>query len=217
MTAKKKTAPTVVQKSFEDLRSEASVAEMQAMSDRTVHEFDARMTYEHRERPGNEKIQAKLKAAKGRMSSLGIAGVMLAAKVEPDFINRSVTEGRRYNVYAFEKFNDVAGGLCSGTFKNAVNLAIMKSLFKFRSSGMAFTGLAALAACSDKVKVEKGMTAALVRHTVSAATAPTQTSSTMNALQTMGIVVNKGSAKFPLWELTDTPVTHRVEELLKVA
>jgi len=71
--------------------------------------------------------------------------------------------------------------------------------------------------CSDKVKVEKGMTAILVRHSVAASTAPTQTSSTMNALQTLGVVVNKGSNKFPLWELTEAPVTHRLAELLKVA
>jgi hypothetical protein len=208
---------TAVEKTFEDLRSEVSVAQMQAMADLTAEEFDARMTFEHRERPGNEKIQEKLKSAKTRMTSLGIAGVMVAAKISPDFVNRSVTEGRRYNVYAFEKFNDLAGGLVSGSFKNAVNLAILKSLYAFSAAAQPFTGLAALAACSDKVKVEKGMSAHLTRHTVSAATAPTQTSSTMNALQTLGIVVNKGSNKFPLWELTETPVTARVKEILKVA
>jgi hypothetical protein len=199
---------------FKTALANVSVAQRTDKAAEVLAAFADRMSYENRERPGNESIQVKLKAAMMRMSSLGIAGVMAAAEIEPNFVNRSVTEGRRYNVYAFEKINDLMGALSSGSLRNAVNIVIVKSLFKFADAGLPFNGVAALAACSDKVKVEKGMLPHLVRHSVSAATAPTQTSSTMNALQTLGMVVNMGNTKYPLWTLTDTPVTTRMKEIV---
>ncbi len=174
--------------------------------------FDERAAHETAVNPANGNIHATLKKCRAKMALPGIAGLMIATSVSPEVINRSISEGSRFNVYAIDKLNDLLHGLNSGHFKNAINQAVMKSLFKFRAAGVPFTGIAAAAAASDKVVVDKAIKGLLVRHTVSAATAPTQSSSTMTALQALGVVANKGTAKHPIWELTSTSVT---EELFR--
>ncbi|AWV14862.1 hypothetical protein A3862_04550 [Methylobacterium sp. XJLW] len=54
----------------------------------------------------------------------------------------------------------------------------------------------------------------LLRHTVSASTAPTQASSTMQALETLGIVRREGSARNSTFHLTEAPVTQQLEAVL---
>ena len=179
--------------------------------------FDTRAEYEKVKNGFNENIQDTIKKERAKMVRPGLAAILAAANVDPKFINREEHTGKRFNVYAFGKINDVIYGLSTGHFKNAINLAIMRSMFKFRASGLPFTGLMAEAAASDKVKVDKAMASVLVRHTVAAGTASTQKSSTMNALEVLGIVQNKGSDKFPIYELTDAPITKRVEALLAAA
>lgn len=179
-----------------------------------VQSFDARKEFEKVEHPKNDSVQERLKAYEKKMALPGIAALMVATKVDANFINRSVTAGKRFNIYAIDKFNDLVHGLNSGTLRNAINVAMMKSLFRCRKADVVFTGQLAIAAASDKVKIDKIFQQHMVRHTVSAATAPTQTSSTMNALEVLGVVKNTGSAKFPIWTLQDTPVTRRFEEML---
>ena len=70
-----------------------------------------------------------------------------------------------------------------------------------------FTGVHAQASASDKVKLPTGHRKWCSGHSVSASTAPTQSSSTMNALTVMGVVENTGTTKSPIWKLTDTPQT----------
>lgn len=177
-------------------------------------QFDDRAAYERAVNPSNGTIQDKLKGYRTRMAKPGIAGIMIATKIDEAFLNRSISEGKRFNIYAIDKMNDLLHGLNSGHFKNAINIAVMKSLFKFRAAGMPFTGLAAQACASDKVKVDRAMQQHLVRHTVAAGTAPTQSSSTMNALQVLGVVKNTASVKHPVWVLTETPVTQKLEALI---
>lgn len=173
--------------------------------------YDARAEFEKVHNPLNGNIQGTLAKQRKKMALPGIAALMMATNTSPEVINRSISEGKRFNVYAIDKLNDLLHGLNSGHFKNEINIAVMKSLFKFRKAGVVFTGEAALAAASDKVQIEKQMKALLVRHTVSAATGPTQASSTMAALSAIGAVVNKGTVKFPIWELTNKPVVRALE------
>lgn len=175
--------------------------------------FDDRAAHETSVNPANGNIHATLKKCRVKMALPGIAGLMLATNTSPDVINRSISEGSRFNVYAIDKMNDLLHGLNSGHFKNAINQAVMRSLFKFRAAGVPFTGIAAAAAASDKVVVDKAIKGLLVRHTVSAATAPTQSSSTMTALQALGVVANKGTAKHPIWELTNSSVTEAMQKV----
>jgi hypothetical protein len=175
-------------------------------------EFDTRQAFEKAMRPGNDNIQKSLTGYRKKMALPGIAALMVATNLPASIINRELVEGNRFNVYAIDKINDILHGLNSGHFKNAINIAVMRSLFKFRKAGVSFTGLAAAAAASDKVIVDKQMNALLIRHTVSASTAPTQSSSTMNALQALGVVTNSGTAKHPIWNLTTNPIVAELEK-----
>lgn len=194
---------------------EAVTEEQKVHKQAEVNDAFARRASFERSR-GSKKL-GKLDSYRQKMSTLPLCAVLVATDVDPDFINRSISEGKRFNIYAIDKLNDVLMGLETGTLKNAHNRAIMKSLFAFRKAGMSFTGLMAQAAASDKIKVEPDQAKLLTRHTVDAGTAPTQASSTMSALQIMGIVINRGSQKYPEWTLTDTPQTRALEEVLAAA
>lgn len=176
--------------------------------------FNNRRAHETLTASANSSIQDKLKGYEKKLALPGIAALMCATRMSAEFMNREMMAGKRFNVYAIDKVADLLHGLNSGHFKNAINVAIVKSLFKFEAAGIPFTGAAALAAASDKVKIEKGWNAHLIRHTVDAGTAPTQSSSTMNALAAVGIVVNRGTQKFPTWALTSEPQTVKLRSLL---
>lgn len=181
--------------------------------------LDARAAFQLEKDPDNAKIQATIKKARQQMVTKRAARVLIAANVDVAFFNRSVHTGSRYNVYALGKLGDLVVGLTNGgVIANAVNLACMRSLFKFRAAGMAFTGDMAKAATSDKIRVEEHVRKVLIRHTVSASTAPTQSSSTMQALVTLGIVTASGGTKNPTYTLTDHPSVAKLEkDLMKAA
>lgn len=189
----------------------------------TAAAFDDRSAFERAKDPDNTNIQRTLKKARAQMVTRRAAQVMLATNVDPATINRVFHEGSRYNVYALGKLADVIFGLTKnpehqqGQITNAINLACMRSLFQFRAAGMQFTGELAKAAASDKIRVEAAIRSHLVRHTVSASTAPTQASSTMQALTTLGIVKKSGSHRNPTFDLADTPVVAKLHELLHAA
>jgi hypothetical protein len=203
-------APVTVVSLPEALQNVTEDAKAQMLT-RIGTEFDLRAAHELATNPANGNIQDTLKKQAKKMALPGIAAMILATNVDPGVINRSISEGKRFNVYAIDKLNDLLHGLNSGHFKNEINQAVMRSMFKFRKAGVAFTGTAALAAASDKVIVDNALKGLLVRHTVAAATAPTQSSSTMSALIAIGAVVNKGSAKYPIYELTNAPVVKELE------
>lgn len=187
-----------------------------------VHEIaaciDDRVEFEKDKNPDNNNIQRTLKKAREQMVTKRAAKVFLATNVSPNIMNRVFHEGSRYNVYAIGKLGDVVRGLTDGTLMNAINLACMRSLFAFRKAGLTFTGEMAKAAASDKIRItDSAIKAALVRHTVSASTAPTQASSTMQALETLGIVKREGSHRNPIFTLTDNPAVAKLEKLLDAA
>jgi hypothetical protein len=176
--------------------------------------FDDRAAFEATHAPANSSIQGKLTNYRKKMVLPGIAALTLAANMDPNFMNGSGNnENKRFNVYAIDKLADLLHGLNSGHIKNAVNKCIVASIFKFDAGGVLFTGLAAQGAVSSNLKVEKDVAALLVRHTASPGTAPTQSSSTMNALAVIGAVKNTGSQKHPIWALTDSAVVERLREV----
>lgn len=176
--------------------------------------FDERMAFE--EVHGHPNIQRTLKKARAQMATKRAVRVMLAAGFNEGQINRVKHEGARYNVYALGKLADVIYGVSGGAIANAVNNAITRSLFRFKANGTPFTFELAKAAVSDKIRVEPGMKGMLVRHTVSASTAPTQASSTMQALVDLGIVSSSGG-KNPTFALTDAPIVAKLNEVLSAA
>lgn len=214
-------APTYVEPVMEevpgvlaDLVAAVSDEDANLMSVEIAREFDDRLAYERTKNPDNASIVKNLTSYRSRLALLSTARFLKAIAFDTGTINRSISEGSRFNVYSLDKVADLAAIFTSKQGRNAINNAITRSLFKFRKAGVPFTGLMAIAAASDKVKVDATLSRLLVRHTVSASTAPTQSSSTMNALRALGVVVNTGNQKFPVWTLTDTPQTRYLEELL---
>lgn len=193
---------------FEPEAKEAKKAEI-------VMSFEDRIAFEKAQPGLSSKMVPNLEAEQKKMATIGAAGLFLAMDIDPIFINREVSTGSRFNVYALQKVNDLIVALDGGFMQNAINKAIVQSLFNFRDAGIPFTGNAALAAASDKVKADRAITKHLVRHTVSANTASTQKSSTMTALKTLGIVENTGTRGNEVWTLTDTPATRRLEEIVR--
>lgn len=177
--------------------------------------FDDRIAWLKTNKPNNTTQAPKLDNYRKKLALPSKAGVLLVSGTSEEFINRSISEGSIYNLYAIDKVIDFVNGLSGDRVKNAINRAIFKSMMNFKAEGIAFTGEMARAAASDKIRVQdKKAESLLMRHTVDAGTAPTQASSTMAALQTLGVVVNKGSMRAPLYELVDTPVTRKLEGLL---
>jgi hypothetical protein len=199
---------------FADLIAGVSPAAMKARAAELTSGFEARMIFENQMHPANMTIQAKLSKAKKQFETLGMAAYTVAAGIDPAFVNRSVSEGKRFNVYAFDKLSDVLSYIgTGGVMKNAINKAILKSLVSCEAAKEPFTGLIASAAASDKIKVPAAINKLLTRHNVGATTAPTQTSSTMNALMIAGIVINVGQGRMPIYQLTQSPAAQRVREM----
>jgi hypothetical protein len=197
---------------FDDLLDAVDEDTRRAVSLSILMGLDDRAAFEEAKNPDNDSIQKTLKKLNSALASPKAAAVIDVTSTPVDFMNQG--GANRYNVYAIDKLADIVAGLSGGVMRNAINNAVTKSLFRFRAAGESFTGEMAKAAASDKIRIQGAIKAQLVRHTVSAQTAPTQASSTMQALQTLGIVVNKGSVKHPVYELTDTPQTAKLKEIL---
>jgi hypothetical protein len=207
--------PTHVPGELKTLKGNFTAEEKEGKRDEIISEFTDRKAFEAAQPGMSSKMLPNLEAVEKKMATIGAAGLFLAMDIDPSFINREVSTGSRFNVYAFQKVNDLIVALDGGFMQNAINRAIVQSLFNFRDAGIPFTGTAALCAASDKVKADRAITKHLVRHTVSANTASTQKSSTMVALKTLGIVTNSGARGQEVWTLTDTPQTRRLEEVVR--
>ncbi|MGV1754870.1 hypothetical protein [Agrobacterium sp. CG674] len=166
---------------------------------------------------GPSKLNSLQKAQK-ELATVGAAGFFVAADIDPSFINRSISGDGRFNVYALDKIRDLITGVDGGFLKNPINRAVLLSLFNFRDAGVPFTMGAMQAAISHDVKVEgKNILKHLVRHTVAASTAPTQSSQMSHALQAMGIVTAQTIGRMTTFTLTDTPTVRRLEQVLRAA
>ncbi|UIN38402.1 hypothetical protein [Methylobacterium oryzae] len=187
---------------------------VQGMTTQITAAIDARSAFETEKHGSAHNIHKTLNKVRKALMWKDTSRVMLAANVDPAFINRTLHDGSRYNVYAVDKVADAVKGLADGVVSNAINRACMVSLFQMRKAGIPFTGEIAKACASDKVHVDLAIRKHLLRHTVSASTAPTQASSTMQALETLGVVRREGSSRNPTFTLTDAPITKRLEEVL---
>jgi hypothetical protein len=202
------------QRSFRELMNAHDEIAVQGMTARITAAIDARSAFETEKHGSHHNIHKTLNKVRKALMWKDTSRVMLAAQVDPSFINRTLHDGSRYNVYAVDKVADAVKGIADGVISNAINRACMVSLFQMRKAGLPFTGEVAKACASDKHHIDLAIRKHLLRHTVSASTAPTQASSTMQALETLGIVKREGSSRNPTFTLTDSPITKRLEEVL---
>lgn len=164
-------------------------------------------------------IQRTLKKVRTQMVTKRAARLLLAVNVTPGFINRQVHTGSAYNVYALGKLGDLIYGVTDGVVANAINQACMRSLFAFKAAGVPFTMECAKASASKQYakKIDAAVRKHLVSHTVSTTTAPTQASSTMQALCTLGVCKTNGVGKNPTYTVQDTPLAHKLEAMMSLA
>ena len=163
---------------------------------------------------GKSNIHRTLKNVRSNLVRSHAARVMMAANVNEGFINRTLHDGSRYNVYALGKFADLVDALTGNTMSNAINIAIVRTMFAIKNAGLTFTKEIALAAASDKIRAPMMFRPYIVAHTVSASTAPTQASSTMQALETLGVVkITGGTRKNPSYEICNNAQSKALEEV----
>jgi len=181
---------------------------------------DRRSAFEIDKNGDNDNIHRTLKKVRTQLVTLRAAKLFEAIHVPTGFINRSVHEGSQYNVYAMGKLADIVFGVTDGVVANAINVACMKSLFAFNKAGVPFTMETAKAAASKNYArtLDASVRKHLISHTVAPGTAPTQASSTMQALVTLGVVTTNGSGKNPTYFLqTEAPITKKLEMMLAAA
>jgi hypothetical protein len=221
-------APAMVEEVQADTREFTEI--MDSVSEDEADEFngklaaalDERQDFETNKDVGNSNIQKTLKSVRGKLFiTRQLARAAIACKTDAEFVNRVLHDGSRYNVYAIEKYRDLVSALGNGKpVSNAINRACIRSMFAVLDAGKNFDMEAAKAAASDKYRIADTAVADLMkglRHTVSASTAPTQASSTMQALQTLGIVRAEGSKRNPQYKLNGTPAVQRLRDLMIAA
>lgn len=199
----------------ERLKSDAETIDVTKKA--IISTIEDRKAFEAAKSSANGSIQATLNKGREKLITGENVAVLLAAAVTPDFVMRSTNEGSAYNVYAILKLADLTKALVSGVISNDVNRHIVKSLFQVISAGEQFTTEVARACVSKQIRLTDKVAKCLSRHTASPATAPTQASSTMQALSTLGIVKNTGTTRNPVYQLTDAPIVERMKEVALAA
>jgi hypothetical protein len=179
--------------------------------------FANRATFEREKSGWNDNIQKTISKAVTKFAAVGIAKQMVAANANGDFMNESEVSGKRRNVYAFDKLHDLLAGASRGHMNNAINQAVAVSLVRCADVKLPFTMEIAKAAASDKCALPVAYVPYMRRHTVSASTASTQASSTMTALEVLGIVKNVGSHRMQVFELVDCALTRALVDHVRKA
>lgn len=187
-----------------------------------VKSLESRQAFEKLKDVGNGNIQKTIDGArKSLVVSRNYPRVMIACNTDVDFANKMIHDGSRYNVYAIQKLADIVKGLSGvSVMTNKINRSVIASMLAIVTAGKTFDMNTAKAAASDKwtdFDVALKPLFKQYRHTVSSGTAPTQASSTMQALQTLGLVNATGSKKNPIYAFTDTPAAVKLKELFAPA
>ena len=128
-----------------------------------------------------------------------IANIMFLANCDAERINRSERSNARYNVYAYEKDINIARCAASVERLNHYTKAILLTAKKFaeQENELLLTHDDAQSACSLSVKSSDSKRERLIvkyqKH-VSAKTASTQSSSSINALQSFNVLIETRDA-----------------------
>ena len=177
-------------------------------------QLTARAEFERDANPLNDNIQKTITGLMKRMTP-GVVKGLAVVGTDPAVVNTVEQGEKRRNVYAIQKMMDLLVVAASGIWGNAINRATLQSMVVLGDHKLPFTGEAAKGCASDKTVVAPNLKALLHRHTVSESTASTQASSTMTALEDLGVVKNVGTRNKPVYELTQTALALRLVELAR--
>lgn len=155
--------------------------------------IETRIAYEQDKCASNDTIVKTLRDLQKNVSHDAIASVLAASNVDAEFINRQERVNARFNVYSAEKVVNIARNVAKVATLNHYTRAIVATALALEAQDKRLTHRDAVCACSANVKhtdskresVLKSMRYA--KH-ISANTARTQASSSLNALQVFDIV-----------------------------
>lgn len=180
-----------------------------------VANLQTRAVYEREKHGYNENIQKTLSKLIAKFHNIWISRAMIAGGVNEDFFNESEVAGKRRNVYAIEKVPDFLLMAIGNPGKNPTNVAIITSLFRCAAQQLPFTSDIAKACASDKFPLPVHYQPFVRQHTAAQSTGRSQFSSTMTALEILGVVKQVGGKKAQVWELTDSPMTKAIEQMVR--
>lgn len=201
-------------KSFADLFNAVTQEQIEQQHRELIAAFEERARYEHEKDAGNTNIQKTISKLVKGMNTAGIVQAQVVVGKGAGFVNTSESVNMRRNVYALDKLRDLLYGAVTGHVKNFVNRAVLASMVRLEGKdAVPFTGLAAKACASDKVAIDGSYKALMIRHDMAESTASTQASSTMTALEDLGVVVNSGTRAHPVYSFTKSPLAERLREL----
>lgn len=184
----------------------------QAISERAA--FEASKSAE------NTNMQRTLETLAKSVAHERIAELLTASNVDAQFINRAERSNARYNVYAAEKVVNVARTLAKVASLNHYTLAVLRTAIALEASDSHLTHKDAVCACSASVKHTSKERESLISKTrfakhVSANTASTQSSSSINALQTCNVLQeSRDAANIVTYSLCDNDVTRQLREIV---
>ena len=200
--------------SFTEVLDAVTTEEVEMMRAALIVSFKNRADFEHEADATNDNIQKTLSKELAKHQLPNVLRALVAAGVDAQYVNVSEMGSKRRNVYALQKLSDLLYGAVTGHIKNAINLAVVSSMAKLKDMTLPFTGEVAKACASDKFAVGADYKGVINRHTVAESTASTQASSTMTALEVLGVVTNIGTRNHPVYKLTETALAKRLVEVV---
>lgn len=155
--------------------------------------LDARASYEKAKNAENDSIQSCITSLRKSVTHSDVATALMNNAVNAEFINRSERTNNRYNVYAAQKVDNAARAAISVEALNHYSLAILRVAVALEAKELMLSHKDAVAACSASVKHSEAKREAIIKSLryakhVAANTASTQSSSSINALQTCNVL-----------------------------
>lgn len=200
--------------SFTEMLDAVTTEQVDLMRAALLVAFGERARFENEADATNDNIQKTLSKELAKHQLPNLLRALVGAKVDANYVNVSEMGSKRRNVYALQKLSDLLYGAVTGHIKNAINLAVVTSLARLQATTLALTGEVAKACASDKTIVGSDYKGIIQRHTVAESTASTQASSTMTALEVLGVVTNAGTRNGPVYKLTETALAKRLVEIV---
>lgn len=207
--------PDEAGKSFEELVDAVSDPNAVRGCHNMVANLQDRALYERQKNGYNDNIQRTISKAILQFNNIFISRAMIASGTDENLFNSSEVSGARRNVLAFEKIIDILRMSTRGWGKNPTNIAIICSMVRCAERQLDFTGDIAKACASDKFPLPHHYQPFVRRHTAAESTGRSQFSSTMSALEALGVAKQVGTQRAQKWVWTNTPLAKRLEEVVR--
>jgi len=177
--------------------------------------FTKRIEFEQQQANVSPKMLNRLHIAQKELTAEPVARAIAALGINADFLNNTTNKGTRFNSYALQRVIEIAKAAYGVPPYNAVTRCFLKSMFSFCSNNLPYTQLAQLASLCDAIRVPKSFTPYLTRHTMSKATAASQRSQMLVALEALDLLVTNGlKGEKQAIALKDTPIVRALETML---